>query len=320
VNDIAIYDSEVWHRLQRFVKSPKGMLVVILTAFVLIAIPFVGGNQILPNVLACVAFAALMDLALDVALHDRFRLPDGAMLTGLIVALVLRPQEPLAVAIAVTGIAIGAKHLLRTRWSNVFNPAALALVAGALVFGARQSWWGALPDAGVLGLLAVVAAGLFIGDRINKLPLVGIFLVTYFGLFTVDSFIGAPSGVAEIFRTPDLQAALFFAFFMLDDPPTCPIRYEDQAVFAVIVAATAFVIFKLFGVDYYLASALLAGNAWESGRRIWAHRQAHAAQPRRAAAPAPSGWAPAPPRRQAFTSPRSESPVAEGQSAWRRPS
>ena len=30
--------------------------------------------------------------------------------------------------------------------------------------------------------------------------------------------------VAEIFRAPDLHAVLFFAFFILTDPPTSPIE------------------------------------------------------------------------------------------------
>ncbi len=181
---------------------------------------------------------------------------------------------------AISAIAIVSKHALRTRWSNVFNPAALALVIGALLFQAGQSWWGALPDATLLGLVPLAVAGAFMADRINKLPLVAVFLGTYFGLFTLDSFIGEPMAVSEIFRTPDLQAALFFAFFMLDDPPTCPIRYEDQVLFGIIVAVAGFAIFKLFGVDYYLAAALLAGNAWESARRVWAHREAQVARQR----------------------------------------
>jgi Na+-translocating ferredoxin:NAD+ oxidoreductase RnfD subunit len=269
-----------WPRLLRFGKSPKGLLLGILIAFVILAAPFVGFSLILPNVIACVVTAALLDLAIVSAVHDKWRFPDGAILTGLIVALVLRPQEPLIVAMAISAIAIASKHALRTRWSNVLNPAALALVIGALLFQADQSWWGALPDATLLGMVPLVVAGAFMADRINKLPLVTVFLGTYFGLFTLASFIGEPMAVSEIFRTPDLQAALFFAFVMLDDPPTCPIHYEDQVLFGVIVAVAGFAIFKLFGVDYYLAAALLAGNAWESARRVWAHREAQVARQR----------------------------------------
>jgi Na+-translocating ferredoxin:NAD+ oxidoreductase RnfD subunit len=272
LNATSLLEPQSWSWLVRFGKTPKGLLLGVLVAFVVLAAPFLGLGLIFPNVIVCVVTAALLDLAIESALHDRWRFPDGAILTGLIVALVLRPQEPLMVAVAVTSIAIASKHALRTRWSNVFNPAAVALVIGALLLQADQSWWGALPNAGLLGLVALVVAGAFMADRINKLPLVAVFLGAYFGLFTLDSFIGEPMAVSEIFRTPDLQAALFFAFFMLDDPPTCPIRYEDQVLFGIIVAVAGFAIFKLLGVDYYLAAALLAGNAWESGRRIWTHR------------------------------------------------
>jgi Na+-translocating ferredoxin:NAD+ oxidoreductase RnfD subunit len=280
LNAATLFEPEGWSWLVRFGKTPKGLLLGILIVFVVIAAPFAGIGLILPNLIACVATAALLDLAIESTLHDRRRFPDGAILTGLIVALVLRPQEPLSVAVAISSIAILSKHALRTPWSNVFNPAAVALVVGAIVFQAGQSWWGALPDTTLLGLGAVGAAGLFIADRINKLPLVAVFLGTYFGLFTIDSFIGEPMAVSEIFRTPDLQAALFFAFFMLDDPPTCPIRYEDQVLFGIIVAVAGFAIFKLLGVDYYLAGGLLAGNAWESSRRVWVHRGAQMSRQR----------------------------------------
>ena len=298
-----IYEAEALRKLQRFVRSPKGLLLIILSAFVVIATPFVGSGQIWTNVVASMFVAALLDVSIVMALYDRWDLPDGAMLTGMIVAMVLRPQEPLLVVLAIVAMAIMAKHLLRTRWSNVFNPAALALVIGALVFNAQESWWGALPDVTVLGLLAIAAAGGFMADRINKLPLVAVFLGAYFGLFTLDSFMGQPMAVSEIFRTPDLQAALFFAFFMLDDPPTCPIRYEDQIVFGVIVAATSFVVFKLLGVDYYLATGLLAGNAWESARRAWAHSASRVARPHPHQTPARPASRPATPQTSSWARP-----------------
>jgi Na+-translocating ferredoxin:NAD+ oxidoreductase RnfD subunit len=279
LNAIAIHQPETWSTVVHLARRPKGILIGILTAFVVVAAPFVGAGIILPNLIASVVVAALLDVAIVKALRDEWVFPDGAILTGLIVAMVLRPQEPVIVAAAIAAIAIASKHALRTRWSNVFNPAALALVVGALLFQAGQSWWGALPDAGILGLVVVGAGGGFIADRINKLPLVAVFLGTYFALFTLSSFMGNPATVSEIFRTPDLQAALFLAFFMLDDPPTCPIRYEDQAVFGAIVAVVSFGIFKLIGADYYLAAGVLAGNAWESGRRLWIQHESRVNPP-----------------------------------------
>jgi Na+-translocating ferredoxin:NAD+ oxidoreductase RnfD subunit len=192
------------------------------------------------------------------------------LLTGLIIGVILRPQEPTSVVVAVSVIAIVSKHVLRTRWSNIFNPAALALVASSFLFSTGQSWWGSMPDFGPEGIIVMCVVGLFIADRINKLPLVVVFLGAYFALFTVASFLGKPVDVAEVFRTPDLQATLFFAFFMVDDPPTCPARYEDQIPFGLIVAVASFAIFIVVGAVYFLPAGLLVANAWESGRRQFA--------------------------------------------------
>ena len=130
-----------------------------------------------------------------------------------------------------------------------------------------QSWWGALPDIGAIGAVVILAAGALIANRINKLPMILAFFAAYFGMFTVASAFHSTT-VGEVFRTPDLQAALFFAFFMLDDPPTSPVRHEDQIVFGIIVAAVAYFVLLRFGGVYFLPAGLLAGNVWESGRRI----------------------------------------------------
>ena len=261
------------HQLLRFLKTPKGLLLAILLLFALLAIPGQGISDALPGVAAAMATAALIDIVVTRATRQEFEFPSGGLLTALIIALVLRPQEAITVVILITGIAIASKHLLRTRWSNIFNPAGLALVASSLLFATGQSWWGALPDLGLAGFALLAAAGIFVADRINKLPLVVVFLGAYFALFTGAGFLGQPTEVSEVFRSPDIQAVIFFAFFMLDDPPTCPIRYHDQLVFALIVAVVSFVIYIEIGGVYYLPAGLLAGNAWESARRQFTRKE-----------------------------------------------
>ena len=256
-----------FHPFVRFLKTPKGLLLALLTVTTLVALANQPFDDAAPAVLIAMAVAALLDMGIIWVLRSEWEFPSGALLTGLIIGVILRPQEPTSVVVAVSVIAIVSKHVLRTRWSNIFNPAALALVASSFLFSTGQSWWGSMPDFGPLGIIVMCATGLFIADRINKLPLVVVFLGAYFALFTVASFLGKPIDVAEIFRTPDLQATLFFAFFMVDDPPTCPARYEDQIPFGLIVAVASFVIFIVVGAVYFLPAGLLVANAWESGRR-----------------------------------------------------
>jgi Na+-translocating ferredoxin:NAD+ oxidoreductase RnfD subunit len=255
------------HRLRRFLKTPKGLLTIVLAILVALAAPHEGLRVVAPGLLGGVIAAGLIDAIVLRRRHTRWEYPSGAVLTALIVAMVLSAQTPWYVTTITSAVAVLSKYLFRSRAGNSFNPAALAIVAMYPVFHAGQSWWGALPETAPIAQAALLATGVFIAYRVNKLPLVVAFLGVYYLLFTVTAFIADPAWVSEVFRTPDVQAALYFAFFILTDPPTSPVTYRDQLVFAVIVAITSFVIFESMGAVYYLLAGVLVGNAWEAWRR-----------------------------------------------------
>ena len=253
---------------RKFFKTPKGLLIIILTILIGIAAPHEGLRVVLPGLCAAILAACTVD-----ALVMRFRkgsweFPDGAMLTAMIVAMVLRAQEPWHVTAITSVAAVLSKYVLRSRSANVFNPAALAIVASFFVFHTGQSWWGALTEVPIGAQVVLLAAGLFIVDRVNKMPLVLVFLGTYFLLFTATAYLRDPRMVAEIYRSPDAEAALFFAFIILTDPPTSPAKYPDQIVCGVIVAVVSFSFFEWAGVVYYLLAGVLVGNVWEAWRRV----------------------------------------------------
>jgi Na+-translocating ferredoxin:NAD+ oxidoreductase RnfD subunit len=253
--------------VRRFFRTPKGLLTIVLAILVGIAVPYEGVAVVGPGLAMAVIAAMIVDLPILRIRGGDWEFPSGALLTGAIVAMVLSPHEPWYVFVCTSAIAIASKYVFRTRSANVFNPAALALVGTFYVFDTGQSWWGALPESGWIGLAALFATGIFITDRVNKVPLVLAFLGTYFALFTVIAFGGEPSIVAEIFRKPDLQAVLYFAFFILTDPPTSPVKYPDQIVCGLMVAIVGFAVFEAVGAAYYLLAGVLVGNVWEAWRR-----------------------------------------------------
>jgi Na+-translocating ferredoxin:NAD+ oxidoreductase RnfD subunit len=251
----------------RFFRTPKGLLLIIFVVLLAIAVPAESVRLVMPGLIAAVVVAALIDLPILRAREKHWEFPSGAILTGMIVAMVLSPHERPYIAACTSAVAIVSKYVVRTRWSNVFNPAALALVVTFYVFDTGQSWWGALTDAPPAALAALFATGVFISHRTNKLPMVLTFLGGYFLLFTGTAFVSEPRHVAEVFRTPDVQAVLYFAFFILTDPPTSPVRYRDQIVCGAIVAVAGYAVFEEIGAAYYLLAAVLAGNLWETWRR-----------------------------------------------------
>lgn len=255
-------------RVKKFFQTPKGLTTIILVILVAMAAPGQGFRAVAAGLASATIAAGLVDMLILRVRKNAWEFPSGAVLTAMIVAMVLRAQEPWYVVTITSVAAIVSKYIFRSRAANVFNPAALAMIASFYVFHTGQSWWGALPDVFPIAKLVLLAAGAFIADRVNKFPLVLTFLGTYFILFTVTAFVGNPLSVAEIFRTPDIEAALYFAFIILTDPPTSPAKYPDQIVCGMIVAVVSYAFFEWAGVVYYLLAGVLAGNIWEAWRRV----------------------------------------------------
>lgn len=256
----------------RFWRSPKGLMLAVLLLLAALAAPTEHTSGAWANLAAASLAAMLVDLPILRWRDRRWTFPSGAWLTGLFVAMLLSPHEPWWVAAVTAGIGVASKYVARTRSANVFNPAALGIVVTFYLFGTGQSWWGALPDSAPWLTAVLVASGAFIADRVNKAPLVLVFLGVYYALFSATAFAGDAARVAEIFRPPDVQMAVFFACFILTDPPTSPVKYRDQIVCAAIVAVVSYLLFQFVGAAYYLLAGVLAGNVWEARRRVTVFR------------------------------------------------
>jgi Na+-translocating ferredoxin:NAD+ oxidoreductase RnfD subunit len=259
-------------KLIHFFKTPKGLLTLLLVLLTAIAAPGEGAGVTLRNMGAAVLAAGVVDLIILRLRNGAWEYPGGAVLTAMIVAMVMRAQEPWMVPVIASVVAVLSKYVIRTRQANVFNPAALALVLMFYLVPHGQSWWGALPDVSPLWLRAVLlVGGLYLTSRVNKLPLVLAFLGAYFCLFSATAFLGDARHVAEIFRSPDIDAVLYFTFVILTDPPTSPPRYQGQWVFGIITAVAGYAVFMAFGVSWFLLGGVLVGNIWEAWQRV--HRR-----------------------------------------------
>src|ERR1019366_10424827 len=126
-------------KLKSFFKTPKGLLTIILVILVAVAAPSQGVRAVAPGLLSAVIVAGLVDALILRARNLRARnlevrkkpweFPSGAVLTAMIVAMVLRAQEPWWVTTITSVAAVLSKYVFRSRTANVFNPAALAIVA-----------------------------------------------------------------------------------------------------------------------------------------------------------------------------------------------
>ena len=87
----------------RFFQTPKGLLIIVLAILVAVTAPHEGIRRIAPGLAAAVVVAGVMDLLILRKMHGEWEFPSGAVLTGLIVAMILTPQEPWYVGACTVG-------------------------------------------------------------------------------------------------------------------------------------------------------------------------------------------------------------------------
>lgn len=250
---------------EMWLNTPKGYVTIAL----LLLLAFTSWNRAdlpgLVNVAAAVGGAMVIDVAVALIQKRKRIVPDGALLTGMIVAMALSAQEHWYVAAGTAAIGILAKHLLKVGRKPIFNPAAFGLLVAIMLFKSGQSWWGALAELPAWCAIFVAAAGLVVTNRVNKFPVVFSFLGTYFTLFLGAALLHV-NGVGDALRMPFTNSVLFLALFMVSDLPTSPIKAKDQIIFGVIAAVISVADFIALNGLSFLLLGLLIANAWNAWR------------------------------------------------------
>lgn len=163
----------------------------------------------------------------------------------------------------IASIAILSKHFLTIKKKHIFNPAAFGLFLASILFPIGQSWWGgfSLLPTWLLPLLFV--GGYIIIQKVNKFPQIFAFLGTYFSVIFLLA-IADIGNSAELLRNPFIHSVLFFAFFMVTDPPTSPAKNKEQVYFGIIIAFISIFIYLVFGGLSFLLVGLLVANGWKA--------------------------------------------------------
>jgi Na+-translocating ferredoxin:NAD+ oxidoreductase RnfD subunit len=245
----------------QWIKSPKGYVAIAMAAYLIMASI---GSQDMKGIINGF-IAAGVSLVVDILyclIEKRKRIvPDGAVITGLIIALILSTTTSWPIVAATAAISILSKHLLVYKKKPIFNPAVVGLLLSILIFQTGQSWWGAFGDFPAWTIVFLVIGGYAVTNRVNKYPQVFSFLGMSFALLFLMSYLNV-GNVSDALRPPFINATLFFGFFMLTDPPTSPAKVKDQIVFGIIAAVTGTIIYG-FGGLMYLFIGLLIGNLYQ---------------------------------------------------------
>ncbi len=209
--------------------------------------------EVEPATAAVIVATALVTQLAGTLLARRPRF-DGrsALISGLSLCLLLRTSALELAALAAV-VAIASKFSVRLGGKHVFNPTNGALVA--LMLLTDRVWvspgqWG---SNAVFAFLLAAAGGLVV-NRAARADVTGTFLAAWAALLIGRAlWLGDPLAI-PLYRLQN-GALVLFAFFMISDPRTTPDSRAGRVLFAVLVAATAYLVqFRLFRPDALLWS------------------------------------------------------------------
>ncbi|MBI2443318.1 MAG: RnfABCDGE type electron transport complex subunit D [Candidatus Levybacteria bacterium] len=253
-----------------FLKLPKNQLIFFLSFLLIAASPRLGIFPAITVFLLCVGFCLAADIFFTYLRRRMLFFPRSALITGLILTLIIDPQATWYQIIVIAAAAILIKNFVRPFGKHIFNPAASGLFTGWVAFGLYPSWWA--PSAFTLSSFFAIP---------NLLILIPILLIGYVSLYGYRRYVSAATYGAVYFfllfftnLSTNLSTALgtilsfgtfFYAFLMLVEPMTSPVKKIRQALYGAFVAGCTIVLVylqKTTGMTLFDVSliALLLGN------------------------------------------------------------
>ncbi|MDR8413080.1 enediyne biosynthesis protein UnbU [Nonomuraea sp. 3-1Str] len=230
-----------------------------ITVFTVLGHAWLGFEQAFVTPVAAVAFAYLLDLALETAeawaerrepkyrtekMFD-FLLP--AHITGLACAMLLYANDRLLPVLFAVAVAIGTKYLIRVRVAgrrrHVLNPSNAGIAITLLVFpwvGIAPPYhfteWVTSPIDWLIPGFILVAGTLLNAGLTKKMPLILGWVGAFFAQALIRTWIDGTATTSALVVMTGV-AFVLFTNYMITDPGTTPTRPRNQVVFGVTTAA-----------------------------------------------------------------------------------
>jgi len=205
----------------------------ILTIFNIFEIGISAAKQ----VFAAMVVAGVIDGLIVKFRSKKWYFPSGAIISGMIIALLINPADVKNTVIVVL-ISLALKHLVNWKHRNIFNPAVFAIVISSLFLPIFSSWWGAPSNITfIVGLLLVIL--------IKRWNISLSFLISYAVLISIKQMIAGSFSFSFGLFTGSIA---FFAFFMVIEPVTTPKSVRGQLIFGFLVALLAIIVSYIPGM------------------------------------------------------------------------
>ena len=254
----------------RFLKVQKNQLIIALILLLIAATPKLGIAPTALLTIICLGSAIIADLLFTYLRRRVFFFPRSGIITGFILTLIIDTSAIWYQAVLISFAAMAIKNFIRPGGKHIFNPAASGLAVGWLLFGLQPSWWApspynpttlfSIPNIPLLIPLALIGyVSLYRYRRYFSVASYGIvYFVLLFTTQIATSIATAASSMINI-------GTLFYAFLMLVEPMTSPVKKNRQLLFGASVAVLTVALIHLqktggFSLFDVTLTALLVSN------------------------------------------------------------
>ncbi len=161
-----------------------------------------------------------------------------------------------SILLALVGVfAMASKYLLAIRKKHLFNPAAFAVAASALLLGVPPAWWaGGTPALVPL----IVLGGLVVVYKLRRFDVI----LSFAAAIVATTLVTSPDPVTALGATLAYSSIFFFVFVMLVEPLTMPSTRTPRIIYSALVG-TLFVWAPSIGpLSVSSEVALLLGNVF----------------------------------------------------------
>ena len=264
-------------------RDPRLHLAAVIISVHIIGMTALGFEVSVPQILAAIATAGLIDVSLTLAREGRLVWPASGMLTGSGVALILRyvttgsgdywSWEGWYWFALVAGVSVLSKYVLRWRDSHIFNPSNLGLVVVFVVVSSSvleplDFWWAPLDFWMLLAYAVIFVGGVLITRRLRLFEMAVVFwlvLVAGLGVLAasghcmIATWSTSPVCGEGFWKTlatsPEI---LIFLFFMITDPKTIPKGRTARVAFAASLGMFATLMIAPHTLEYGAKVGLLS--------------------------------------------------------------
>ncbi len=199
---------------------------------------------------------------------------ESQYITAFIIALITGPvpiEKGMVYLVSMAFFAMASKYFFALNERHVFNPAAIGIIIGGVLFKQVPVWW-----VGNIYLLPIIViGGFFVLYKMRRLLTALLFFASVSIISVCAAVIIGGSVVfatLTLFSSPLIISLLFFVSAMFIEPMTSPHERRIMSYYAAVIAV-AFVGFQYNSAvaPYALLIALLVGNLFSRAMHVDLH-------------------------------------------------